>query len=129
MVSELTIGKYGRKFIERSESIKSRVQHLKLMNNKSIVRVEISIASAIGLYLIALATSPFVFAQNAISNMSSTANETAGNMTASSSEAASNMSGTANETAGNITGGGNQSEGGNPLSDIPIIGDLLTGGK
>ena len=99
------------------------------MNNKSIVRVEMGISSAIGLLLIALATSPVAFAQNTISNMSSTANETGGNMTAFSSEAASNVSGTANETAGNITGGGNQSEGENPLSDIPIIGDLLTGSK
>jgi len=39
------------------------------------------------------------------------------------------MSGLANETAGNMIGGGNQSEGGSPLSKIPIIGDLLTGGK
>jgi hypothetical protein len=42
-------------------------------------------------------------------------------------ESASNMTGMANETAGNMTDGGNQS--GNPLSKIPIIGDLLTGGK
>jgi len=43
------------------------------------------------------------------------------------SEGASNITGMANETAGNMTDGGNQS--GNPLSEIPIIGDLLTGGK
>jgi hypothetical protein len=38
-----------------------------------------------------------------------------------------------NMTGGNMTGGnqtgGNQSGGGNPLADVPIIGDILGGGQ
>ena len=75
-----------------------------MMNNRSIVRMELGLATTFGLLLIAIAP-PTAFAQD---NMSETA-------------------GMANETAGNMTDGGNQS--GNPLSKIPIIGDLLTGGK
>ena len=88
-----------------SESIKSGFQHPKTMNNRSIVRMELGLATAFGLLLIAMAPPTVSFAQD---NMSDTA-------------------GMANETAGNMTDGGNQS--GNPLSEIPIIGDLLTGGK
>jgi hypothetical protein len=110
-----------------SESIKSGFQHVKMMNNRSIVRTELGLASAFGLLLIAIAPSTIAFAQDNMSDTAGMANETAGNMTAMTSEGASNMTGTANETAGNMTDGGNQS--GNPLSDIPIIGDLLTGGQ
>jgi hypothetical protein len=43
-----------------------------------------------------------------------------------------NMTG-GNMTGGNMTGGnqtgGNQSGGGNPLADVPIIGDILGGGQ
>ena len=43
-----------------------------------------------------------------------------------------NMTG-GNMTGGNQTGGnqsgGNQSGGGNPLADVPIIGDILGGGQ
>jgi hypothetical protein len=43
-----------------------------------------------------------------------------------------NMTG-GNMTGGNMTGGnqtgGNQSEGGGMLSNVPIIGDILGGGK
>ena len=43
-----------------------------------------------------------------------------------------NMKGGGNMTGGNQTGGnqtgGNQSGGGNPLADVPIIGDILGGG-
>ncbi len=43
-----------------------------------------------------------------------------------------NMTG-GNQTGGNQTGGnqtgGNQSGGGNPLSNVPIIGDILGGGQ
>jgi hypothetical protein len=108
-----------------SESIKSGFQHLKTMNNRSIVRMELGLVPAVGLLLIAIAPSTIAFAQET----AEMANETAGNMTAMTSEGASNMTGMANETTGNMTDGGNQSEGGNPLSEIPIIGDLLTGGK
>ncbi|CAN5484174.1 hypothetical protein BH18THE2_BH18THE2_04110 [soil metagenome] len=108
-----------------SESIKSGFQHKKTMNNRSIVRMELGLVTAFGLLLIAIAPSTIAFAQDT----AEMANETAGNMTAMTSEGASNMTGMANETAGNMTDGGNQSEGGNPLSEIPIIGDLLTGGK
>ena len=96
------------------------------MNNRSIVRMELGLATTFGLLLIAIAP-PTAFAQDNMSETAGMANETAGNMTAMSSEGASNMTGMANETAGNMTDGGNQS--GNPLSEIPIIGDLLTGGK
>ncbi len=95
------------RFQLESESIKSGFQHLKTMNNRSIVRMELGLATAFGLLLIAIAPPTIAFAQDTMS-------ETAG---------------MANETAGNMTDGGNQSEGGNPLSEIPIIGDLLTGGK
>ena len=110
-----------------SESIKSGFQHLKMMNNRSIVRMELGLATAFGLLLIAIAPPTVGFAQDNMSETAGMANETAGNMTAMTSEGASNMTGMANETAGNMTDGGNQS--GNPLSEIPIIGDLLTGGK
>ena len=83
------------------------------MNNRSIVRMELGLATAFGLLLIAMAPPTIAFAQD--------------NMTAMTSEGASNITGMANETAGNMSDGGNQS--GNPLSEIPIIGDLLTGGK
>ena len=73
------------------------------MNNRSIVRMELGLVTAFGLLLIAIAPSTITFAQDTAEM--------------------------ANETAGNMTDGGNQSEGGNPLSEIPIIGDLLTGGK
>ena len=69
--------------------------------------VQVTLMSAFGLLLVALVPSSVAFAQDTMSN----------------------MSGMANETTGNMTGGGNQSEGGSPLSKIPIIGDLLTGGK
>jgi hypothetical protein len=117
------------RFQLESESIKSGFQHLKTMNNRSIVRMELGLATAFGLLLIAIAPPTIAFAQDTMSDTAGMANETAGNMTAMTSESASNMTGMANETAGNMTGGGNQSEGGNPLSEIPIIGDLLTGGK
>jgi hypothetical protein len=43
-----------------------------------------------------------------------------------------NMTG-GNMTGGNMTGGnqsgGNQSGGGNPLANVPIIGDILGGGQ
>ncbi len=43
-----------------------------------------------------------------------------------------NMTG-GNMTGGNMTGGnqtgGNQTGGGNPLADVPIIGDILGGGQ
>ena len=41
-----------------------------------------------------------------------------------------NMTG-GNMTGGNMTGNqtGNQSGGGNPLENVPIIGDILGGGK
>jgi hypothetical protein len=43
-----------------------------------------------------------------------------------------NMTG-GNQTGGNQTGGnqtgGNQTGGGNPLSNVPIIGDILGGGQ
>ena len=99
------IGISRSKFIWRFESIKSGARHLKTMNNRSIVQV--TLMSAFGLLLVALVPSSVAFAQDTMSN----------------------MSGMANETTGNVTGGGNQSEGGSPLSKIPIIGDLLTGGK
>ena len=97
------------------------------MNNRSIVRMELGLVTAFGLLLIAMAAPTVGFAQDNMSETAGMANETAGNMTAMTSEGASNMTGMANETAGNMTDGGNQS--GNPLSEIPIIGDLLTGGK
>jgi hypothetical protein len=117
------------RFQLESESVKSGFQHLKMMNNRSIVRMELGLATAFGLLLVAVSPQTIAFAQDTMSDTAGVANETAGNMTAMTSEGASNMTGTANETAGNMTDGGNQSEGGNPLSKIPIIGDLLSGGK
>jgi hypothetical protein len=75
---------------------------------KKLISIAVVLALASGLILGSIGTLVPVVAQE--SNM------TGGNMTGG------------NMTGGNQTGG-NQSEGGGMLSNVPIIGDILGGGK
>jgi uncharacterized membrane protein len=84
---------------------------------KNLISIAAVIALASGLLLGSIGTLVPVVAQEG--------NMTGGNMTGG------NMTG-GNQSGGNQSGGnqsgGNQSGGGGPLSNVPIIGDLL-GGK
>jgi hypothetical protein len=75
---------------------------------KNLISIAAVLALASGLILGSIGTLVPVVAQEG--------NMTGGNMTGG------------NMTGGNMTGG-NQSEGGGMLSNVPIIGDILGGGK
>jgi hypothetical protein len=75
---------------------------------KNLISIAVVLALASGLILGSIGTIVPVVAQGG--------NMTGGNMTGG------------NMTGGNQTGG-NQSEGGGMLSNVPIIGDILGGGK
>jgi hypothetical protein len=75
---------------------------------KNLISIAAVIALASGLILGSIGTLVPVVAQDG--------NMTGGNQTGG------------NQTGGNQTGG-NQSGGGNPLSNVPIIGDILGGGQ
>jgi hypothetical protein len=75
---------------------------------KNLISIAVVLALASGLILGSIGTLVPVVAQGG--------NMTGGNMTGG------------NMTGGNQTGG-NQSEGGGMLSNVPIIGDILGGGK
>jgi hypothetical protein len=75
---------------------------------KNLISIAVVLALASGLILGSIGTIVPVVAQGG--------NMTGGNMTGG------------NQTGGNQTGG-NQSEGGGMLSNVPIIGDILGGGK
>jgi hypothetical protein len=75
---------------------------------KNLISIAAVLALASGLILGSIGTLVPVVAQEG--------NMTGGNMTGG------------NQTGGNQTGG-NQSEGGGMLSNVPIIGDILGGGK
>ena len=75
---------------------------------KNLISIAAVIALASGLILGSIGTIVPVVAQDG--------NTTGGNQTGG------------NQTGGNQTGG-NQTGGGNPLSNVPIIGDILGGGQ
>ncbi|HEY9387357.1 MAG TPA: hypothetical protein VIP70_09970 [Nitrososphaeraceae archaeon] len=87
------------------------------MKKKSIISTGVVLVMALGVILTSVVPATSVFAQDALSNMTGAANQTAGNMT-----------GAANQTAGNMTGG-NQSGGGNPLEQLGEQFGKLFGGK
>jgi hypothetical protein len=85
---------------------------------KNLISIAVVLALASGLILGSIGTLVPVVAQE--SNMTG-GNMTGGNMTGG------NMTG-GNQTGGNQTGGNQTEGGGGPLSNVPIIGDIL-GGK
>ena len=80
---------------------------------RNLISIAAVLALASGLILGSIGTLVPVVAQDG--------NMTGGNMTGG------NMTG-GNQSGGNQSGG-NQSGGGNPLANVPIIGDILGGGQ
>ena len=76
------------------------------MKKKSIISTGVVLVMALGVILTSVVPATSVFAQDALSNMTGAANQTAGNMT-----------------------GGNQSGGGNPLEQLGEQFGKLFGGK
>jgi hypothetical protein len=76
------------------------------MKKKSIISTGVVLVMALGVILTSAVPATSVFAQDAVSNMTGAANQTAGNMT-----------------------GGNQSGGGNPLEQLGEQIGKMFGGK
>jgi uncharacterized membrane protein len=90
---------------------------------KNLISIAVVLALASGLILGSIGTLVPVVAQE--SNMTG-GNMTGGNQTGGN-QTGGNMTG-GNMTGGNMTGGNQTEGGGGPLSNVPIIGDIL-GGK